>query len=311
LRFPLPIFVAACLALSPAVGARAQDIPPPRVVSAIAAQFSKRFPATNVSFAGLGQRPPEQCEMTPATMTTARENRRRDFPVLVDASRAAAEPKDIFARVTRLTVDADGSGRSYHPHDPFGEGECVVRDDGKGGRVFHGVCALDNLASGGFRLFLDTTRLTRTAKGAELADEWKKIWPLIRDRKIRPFNLGLLAGEKALERYYGFHDRTQSLTAIFNREIIPSDGEGFPCRHRPESVHAGYFVSATTLSGKQAGAKDSCDATAFIDSEHVPFFVLPAARLGQAGVGDVPGRSISSARARSRSTSACLAIPSP
>jgi hypothetical protein len=282
--------LAGSLAFAPTVSAEAQDVPPPKVLSAIAAQFSKRFPATHVSFSGLGQRADNQCEMSPATMTTARDTRRRSFPVLVDGQRAGAEPKDILVRVTRLTVDADGSGRSYHPDDPFGEGVCTISEGRDGQRIFHGVCAVDNLASGGFRLFLDATRLTKNAKapkGSDLAEEWKKIWPLVREKKIRAFNLGTLAGEKALERYYGFHDRTQNLTAIFNREIIPADGEGYPCRHGAASPHAGYFISATTLSSPQADAKDSCTSTAFIDAEHVPFFVLPAGRLGQVGVGDV------------------------
>ena len=290
MRFVLCNVLAGTLALA-SVGAQAQDVPPPKVLSAIAAQFSKRFPATTVSFSALGQQFAEQCQMTPATMTTARDTRRRDFPVLVDGQRGAgAEPRDILARVTRLTVDADGSGRSYHPDDPFGEGVCTISEDRGGQRVFQGVCAVDSLASGGFRLFLDATRLAKiakTPKGPDLAEEWKKLWPLIREKKIRAFNLGAVAGEKALERYYGFHDRTQNLTAIFNREIIPADGEGYPCRHGATSPHAGYFISATTLSSPQAGVKDSCTSSAFIDAEHVPFFVLPAGRLGQAGVGDV------------------------
>jgi hypothetical protein len=290
LRFVLCSVLAGILALASG-GAHAQDVPPPKVLSAIAAQFSKRFPATTVSFSALGQQFAEQCQMTPATMTTARDTRRRDFPVLVDGQRGAgAEPRDILARVTRLTVDADGSSRSYHPDDPLGEGVCTISDGRDGRRIFHGVCAVDSLASGGFRLFLDATRLAKiakTPKGPDLAEEWKKIWPLIRERKIRAFNLGAVAAEKALERYYGFHDRTQNLTAIFNREIIPADSEGYPCRHGAASPHAGYFISATTLSSPQANAKDSCTSTAFIDAEHVPFFVLPAGRLGQAGVGDV------------------------
>jgi hypothetical protein len=279
------------LALVPTVSAEAQDIPPPKVLSAIAAQFSKRFPATTVSFSAPGQRAAEPCEMTPATMTTARDTRRRDFPVLIDGQRGAgAEPRDILARISRLTVDADGSGRSYHPDDPFGEGVCTISAGRDGRPAFHGVCAVDNLASGGFRLFLDAIRLTRVAKaakGPDLADEWKKIWPLIHERKVRAFNLGSLTREKALDRYYGFHDRTQNLTAIFNREIIPPDAEGYPCRHGASSPHAGYFISATTLSSPQSDTKDSCTSTAFIDAEHVPFFVLPTGRLGQAGVGDV------------------------
>jgi hypothetical protein len=282
--------LAGSLALVPTVGALAQDVPPPKVLNAIVAQFSKRFPATQVTFSAPG-RTAGQCEMAPATLTTARDTRRRDFPVLVDGQRGAGgEPRDILARVTRLTVDADGSGRSYHPDDPFGEGVCTVSEGRDGQRTFRGVCAVDSLASGGFRLFLDATRLAKAAKtpkGPELAEEWKKIWPLIRERKLRAFNLGAVAGERALERYYGFHDRTQNLTAIFNREIIQHDGEGYPCRHGAASRHAGYFISATTLSSPQANVKDSCTSTEFIDAEHVPFFVLPASRLGQAGVGDV------------------------
>jgi hypothetical protein len=191
-------------------------------------------------------------------------------------------------------VDADGSARAYHPDDPYGEGVCKTSRDRNGELVFKGVCALDNLSSAGFRLFLDTARLRRNPKAGEsaanapdLAAEWKKLWPLVRDRRIKPFNLGAAVGEKAFERYYGFYEKDQSLTALFNKQIIPADEEGYPCRYGADSRHAGYFVAATTLASRNESAKDSCNTSIFVDAERVPFFVLPGGRLGQVGIGDV------------------------
>jgi hypothetical protein len=279
------------VAASPPVLAQSQELPPPNVVRAIAAQYSKRFPATNVRFEpGEKKSTVETCEMTPAIMRVERDARRRSLSVLVDSPRVGkGEPKDIFARILRMTVDADGSMRSYHPDDPFGEGVCGVQRDTKGRAVFDGVCSLDNLASGGFRLFRDAQRLKRNtiAPSEDLEGEWRAVWPLIRDKKLRPFNLGSLTGEKALERYYGFYEKSRRVTALFNDQIIPKDDLGYPCRHGPDTPQAGYFISATTLSSKEAGTNDQCTAFSFIDAEHVPFFVLPAGRLGQAGVGDV------------------------
>jgi hypothetical protein len=274
---------------SPVAFAQWPDVPPPNVVKAIAAQYSKRFPATNVNFAVQERQVVDTCEMAPATMTVERDNRRKSFSVLVAPRAAKSEPREIFARILRMTVDADGSMRSYHPDDPFGEGICRAERERGGRTVFEGVCALDNLSSGGFRLFREATRLARKPKSNndEFERGWRTIWPLIRDKALQAFNLGKLTGESVLDRYYGFYDRGRKISALFNDQIIPNDEHGYPCRHGETTAHAGYFISATTLSSKQSDSKDKCTSSAFIDAEHVPFFVLPAGRLGQAGVGDV------------------------
>src|SRR5262245_18612775 len=156
LRLTLCGAVAAiCLTLAPStMFAQQSDVPPPSVVKTIAAQYSKRFPATDVSFRAESQKSRTAvCEMTPAAMTVERDGRRKSFSVLIDVPRTGGAPKDVFARILRMTVDADGSTRAYHPDDPYGEGVCRTGRDRNGRTIFEGVCALDNLSSGGFRLF--------------------------------------------------------------------------------------------------------------------------------------------------------------
>lgn len=284
------------LALSAASG-QAQDVPPPGILNGIASQLPKRFPATKTTFTAPPSGSPidNRCRMQPMNMTTERDTKTHTFSVLVDPQQGPdVAPKEMLARIVRLTVDADGSARAYHPEDPYGEGVCKVTRDRKGRTFVKDVCAVDNISSAGFRLFLETSRLKKSSNadqpgtnGTDLAAEWKQIWPLIRDRKIKPFNLGALIGDQTFDRYYGFYAKDQKLTSLFNKQIIPADNDGYPCRHENESRYPGYFIAATALARKTKPRNDGCAPFAYIDAEQVPFFVLPSGRFGQIEVGDI------------------------
>jgi hypothetical protein len=193
-----------------------------------------------------------------------------------------------------MTVDADGATRAYHPDDPYGEGVCrrIARPDGS--IRLDGVCALDEFANGGIRLFVGARRAAKidprkpAAKDAiDLAQEWKGVWPLIRDRVLKPIDLTALAGPDAPPGYYFFYWKERNLSVFFSRYIIPAANDGYPCMHGAESPYPGYFVVATTLQQNGPARADGCTPARFIDSERIPFFVLPSPALGHVEVGDI------------------------
>jgi len=89
------------------------------------------------------------------------------------------------------------------------------------------------------------------------------------------------------EGRYLFYWKERNLTVFFSRYIIPQARDGYPCVHGAESRYPGYFVVATTLNQAGPVRSDGCMPARYIDSERVPFFVLPAPRLGQVEVGDI------------------------
>jgi hypothetical protein len=90
------------------------------------------------------------------------------------------------------------------------------------------------------------------------------------------------------ENFYFFHWREENLTAFLKDTIIPKTDDGYPCMQDTSSPHAGYFLSATTLVDERAKPReDGCRAGHYMDSEKIPFIVLPRGGFGKVGIGDV------------------------
>ena len=276
---------------------RAQDVPPKDVLDAILPQLRKKLPATEVSF----RTPPsgvmtdDACRMQRAEMATTFQSGRRTFSVLVDPQRGAPiKPKELLARINRMTVDADGALRAYHPDDPYGEGICTKVSRPDGSTALEGVCALDEFSNAGVRLFLGSKQALkpnpRKPAGPDTPDlvqEWKTIWPLIRDRALKPVDLTAFAWPQAPEGYTMFYWKERNLSVFFSRYIIPAARDGYPCVHGAEARYPGYFVVATTLNQVGPVRPDGCEPARYIDSEQIPFIVLPAPKFGHVEVGDI------------------------
>lgn len=281
MRLPIPI--ATALLIVP-FSAHA-DVPPLDLLKIIAGRLEGRVltppqPAT-ITFAPEQRAASEACGLAPHAMTLSRGAVTRSYSVLL--GKDGGTPRQLFAIVNRVTVDADGAARAYHPNDPEGTGVCrkVVGPDGR--TKLEGVCALDKFSSGRLYLFRGADKL----KAPDLAPAYAEIWPLIRDRVLKSVSLSALLPE-APKNYHFFHWREKNLTAFFKRSIVPLTKDGYPCVHDSASRAPGYFVAATTLTheGRPVRA-DGCAPSHYIDAEEVPFFVLPGGPLGDMTIGDV------------------------
>jgi hypothetical protein len=261
--------------------ASAQDLPPLDVLRSIADKLPhrpQRSLGTRFQLSGTRTVDPI-CGLQPVTMTLAAGSpAARSIPVLLDRVPAdATAPVTLMTVLRRVTVDADGSPRTYHPDDPHGTGTCT-REAGPNGDVrYAGICALDDFASAHLLVFSGARKLVK----GEFETPWRNIWPLIRDRKLTPIDLKQYV-PSAPDGYYFFYAKDLNVIALFKREIIPQASDGYPCRH-----DNGYFVAATTLKQDGAAMPNGCTPSHFIDPEKIPFFVLPDDAFGNARVGDV------------------------
>ena len=306
MRLSHALFLTA-LCFVPAL-ASAQDIPPREILDKIIPQLSHPLRPAKISFqptasAGVD----DSCRMQNFDMVLKRENAStaNTYSVLLNrqSGGAPAAPNQLLATITRLAVDADGSERAYHPEDPFGKGVCERRMDTRGRATLSGVCALDSFSSSGTKVFLEAQRmrLVDPAKAPKdgapnLADAWKDMWPLIRDRKLKAYDLKAVV-PTAPAGYSMFYWKERKLTAFTKRAIIPSTSDGYPCLRGPESRYPGYFVAATTLTRPGAVRADGCEPSSFIDAAEVPFFVLPGGNFGHIEIGDIVIGYLKSARA--------------
>src|SRR5262249_52930179 len=274
-----------------------QDVPPSDVLNTIIPQLRKKLPGTDISF----QLPVNDgdsnkiCGMQLSNMTVARGTEHHTFRVLIEPPTGLPiVPKQVLARITRLTVDADGSTRSYHPEDPDGVGICNEVLQPGGSTALQGICALDDISNAGIRLFLGTKRIMKNdpkknsgLSVSDLAKEWTSVWPLIRDKTLKPVNLKMIAGPQAPDGYYLFYWKQRELTVFFNKDNIPPTRDGYPCLHGTESRFPGYFITGTTLNQRGSVRADGCMPSRYIDSEQAPFFVLPGNSFGHVEIGDI------------------------
>jgi len=220
-------------------------------------------------------------------MKVMRGNDSKSFPVLIDDRGGALGIRRMFARLSRISVDADGAGRAYHADDPFGD--CGPAPE----QPLRRICALDNFSDAGMRLFLGATRLKRpdpkdqTSDAPAFLPNWRDLWPLIRDQKLTPLPLTAIATPEGPRDFNLIHWPERNLTFAFNTRIVPATRKGFPCRYGPDSEYSGYFISATTFKKVSRARPDGCRPGRYLDSEKIPFFVVPTGQFGGIELGDI------------------------
>jgi hypothetical protein len=275
---------ALFLCLCPLYPACAQDVPSRGMLDAMVRQITSKPVPTAITFDKRSGAPDAACRLHPAQMNLTRNgSTARSFSVLVDAISGVEAPKVFFATLSRVAVDADGSGRGYHPEDPLGKGVCerVTGPDGKPG--LSGICALDQFSSGGAYVFSGTQKLSKDA----FVSNWLSMWPKIRDRSLKPVVLAEIVPDVPKDFYF-FHWAERGLTAFFKDNIIPKDNAGYPCRYQAaDGARNGYFISSTTLEANSKPRADGCAPNRYLDSEVVPFVVLPKGGFGKVGIGDI------------------------
>jgi len=286
---PLPSIIAVAILFGyPATAASAQQKPSEADLASIIEQLSSHHrEGSRVEFVDIDAAISRTCRMNVAAMKVSRGGDSKSFPVLVDRPGGPSDIRQIFAKLGRITVDADGGGRAYHGEDPFGT--CTNSPDQPPKRI----CALDNFANGGMRLFAGATRLKRPDPKSEAAEapaflpNWRELWPLIRDRKLVPLPLWTIGAPEGPRDFNLIHWSERNLTFAFNTKIIPADRNGFPCRYGPDSEYSGYFISATTFKKRSRTRADGCKPQQYLDSERVPFLVVPTEKFGGIDLGDI------------------------
>ena len=274
--------------------AAAQDIPPRELLDKIISQLPRPLPPAKISFRPLGGSADDLCRMQNFEMTLQREDKGtpNKYSVMLNPQTDGGRvvPRQLLAVVSRIAVDADGAERAYHPEDPYGKGVCEERKGADGKVRLEGVCALDDFSPSGIRIFLEAqrTRLSKSPKdsGPNLADTWKDVWPLIRERKLKSYDLKSVA-PIAPGGYYMFYWKERKMTAFTKPAIIPSTNDGYPCLRGAESRYPGYFVAATTLMRAGPARADGCTPNSFLDAAEIPFFVLPGGNFGNIEIGDI------------------------
>ena len=220
------------------------------------------------------------CGMALTDLNVSRGGETRTYKILVDALAAnPLRPTNVFLRITRLTVDADGSARAYHPDDPLGIGICEA---GKST-----ACAVDKLSSADVALFQGTTEIRphETAQDSlEYLSAWAKAWSLI---KAHP--KGALTHEvdpRIPEPYALYYFGADNLSVLFKIAIIPFR-DGNPCMRDKTSSDPGYFVAATSFTKNKVTEKTVCNPLNYLDASAVQFVVVPGDTFGNVKTGDI------------------------
>jgi hypothetical protein len=283
-----PILAVAILLGWPATGASAQERPSDADLASIIEQLSTHHrEGSRVEFVNVDPAMSPSCRMNAAAMKVSRGTDSKSFPVLIDNRGGPSGVRQMFAKLGRISVDADGAGRAYHAEDPFGD--CSPSADQPSRRI----CALDNFSDAGMRLFLGAARLKRGDPTSQTADapaflpNWRELWPLIRDQRLVPLPLKSIGAPEGPRDFNLIHWKERNLTFAFNTKIVPATHKGYPCRFGQESEYSGYFISATTFKKASPTRTDGCKPAQYLDSEKVPFLVVPTEKFGGIGLGDI------------------------
>jgi hypothetical protein len=284
----LVTFVLIAVASTPEwrAAANAQERPADADLASIIEQLTSHHrEGSTVEFVNTETVTSRACRMKPASMKISRGSDSKLFPVLIESQDGRSKGARLFAKLNRLSVDADGAGRAYHADDPFGDQTCIPETQQ--------FCALDNFSDAGMRLFLGATRLRRADPKAPATDEpeflqnWHDLWPLIRDETLTPLSLRQIARPGGPREYNLIYWKERNLTFAFNTKIIPATTKGFPCRFGRDSEYAGYFISATTFKKHSITRSDGCKPQQYLDAAKVPFFVVPTEKFGGIELGDI------------------------
>jgi hypothetical protein len=224
----------------PMTGAGAQEKPNDADLASIIEQLSAHHrEGSRVEFVNVDPAKSPSCRMNAAAMKVSRGTDSKSFPVLIDNHGGASGVRQMFARLGRISVDADGAGRAYHADDPFGD--CSASPDQPPRRI----CALDNFSDAGMRLFLGAARLKHADPKSQATDapaflpNWRDLWPLIRDRKLVPLPLKSIGAPEGPRDFNLIHWRERNLTFAFNTKVVPATRQGYPCRYGQESEYPG------------------------------------------------------------------------
>jgi hypothetical protein len=277
LRFLFLLFVVMHATFDSAL---AQDVPPSDILRAIAEKLPHQPQTRGTIFEASSPAALNPvCKMRHFTMTLATgSTSARSLAVLLNQEPANDDAQvTLLAVLHHLTVDADGSPRSYHPDDPHGTGACMAYTGPDGKEAYRGVCALEDFASAHLLIFKGAQQL----REGKFEAPWREIWPLIRDEKLPVLDLQQYE-PSAPDGYYFFYWKERELSAFFKREIIPQASDGFPCRR-----DSGYFVAATTLKQDGEVLPNGCAPSHYMDAEHIPFVVWPDDAFGNARTGDI------------------------
>ena len=282
---------ALCMDLQKAC---ADDLPPKEVLDAIfpdAATPQKPEPSIEISFERTDAGIDVGCGLQPVSLVETRAEEKRRFHLLVDPVRSTPiEPREFFAKLNRLTVDIDGSGRAYHPEDPNGTGVCVEQKEHRATSL-RGVCALAPLSSAEVRIYRGDRQVRPFENGKrnpDFAATWSDLWLAIKSRQLNRIDLKGTLGDAEAEKEALFYSREKNAAVVFDTEIIPFR-DGYPCQHE-DDAYRGYFVAATTLRQSRTGVArkaNVCDGSRFLDALHVPFVVIPEKVFKNISVGDV------------------------
>src|SRR5260370_27976460 len=116
-----PILAVAILLGWPATGASAQERPSDADLASIIEQLSAHHrEGSRVEFVNVDPAMSPSCRMNAAAMKVSRGTDSTALPVLIDNHGGPSGGRPMFAKLRRISADADGGGRGYHAEDPFG-----------------------------------------------------------------------------------------------------------------------------------------------------------------------------------------------
>src|SRR5258708_8758559 len=206
-----PILAVTILLGSP-TGASAQEKPTEADLASIIAQLSANHrEGSRAEFVNVDPAKSPSCRMHAAAMKVSRGTDSKSFPVLIDNHGGTSCVRQMFAKLGRISVDADGAGRAYHADDPFGD--CSASPDQPSRRI----CALDNFSDSGMRLYLGAARLKRADPKSQapypaaFLPNWRDLWPQIRDRKLVPLPLKSIGAPEGPRDFNLIHWRPTQL----------------------------------------------------------------------------------------------------
>jgi hypothetical protein len=278
--------------VSPPFAVLAQGLPPEEVLNAIFPNEGSSQGTSEqigIHFERDKADTDAKCGLQPVRLIETKGDERRSFSLLADAGEApAANPSTFLVRLSRLTVDIDGSGRSYHPNDPAGGGVCTeIRSHGR--VSLQGVCALAPLSSAEVKVFLGVEPLRIFLDGKpnpNFMPTWSDLWTDIKSRRLQRADLKAYLGEEEAQTTALFYKKETNSTVVFDTKIIPFRN-GYPCVHE-SGPYKGYFVASTTLKRPPASLRaNACDASRFMDALRVPFVVIPTGVFKNVAVGDI------------------------
>jgi hypothetical protein len=277
--FSLVLGVLTCWVLngSATFAAESPDAPPATTIKAIFPKDEVTLQPLVISVGtpDLGKMD-SVCKLAPTEIVESRGLKSRAFKTLADApEQAPNNVSQALFKIRRLTVDADGSARSYHPDDPFGTGIC----DGSKTKA----CALDELPNAGIRLFQGAEQIDpQNRKSFETS--WSDAWSVISKRTVKA--LDNKADSRIPKDFALYYFKDKDLTVVFKTQIIPF-ANGSPCVRPSTAEDPGYFVAATSFTTSKVSPETVCQPSHYLDASKIPFVVLPGDSIGKMRVGDI------------------------